>query len=179
MVMIVRAIESLSRLGGRVAIGLLAAAVLVVCQMIVMRYFLKASTVWQTEFVVFSLVAAMFLGAAQVLRDRGHVGVDLLPAALPARSRKMLQVVAAILSLAFLCLLGWSAWAYFHEAWTRGWTTETVWALPLWIPLLPMPVGIAMIILQYLAELMKLAAGLDADEGTGVHGIDHPQQMAD
>lgn len=153
---LIRTIERLSWLGGIAAMALLAAAVLVVCQMIVMRYFLNASTVWQTEFVIFSLVAATFLGSAEVLKLKGHVSVDILPAALGGRGRTVLDLIAALLSVIFVGLLAWSGWTYFHEAWAENWTTETVWALPLWIPLLPLPLGMALLILQYLVEILKL-----------------------
>jgi TRAP-type C4-dicarboxylate transport system permease small subunit len=153
----IRVVSAVSRACGGFAMLLLAAAVLVVSQMIFVRYVMNGSTVWQTEFVVYSVVAATFLGSPMVLIDRGHVGVDLLPEALHGRGRVILQLIAGIASLAFCIALAWSGWLYFHEALTRGWKTATVWALPLWIPLLPMPVGIGLLCLQYLAELLKLA----------------------
>jgi TRAP-type C4-dicarboxylate transport system permease small subunit len=48
---------------------------LVTCQQVFMRYVLNASTVWQTEFVTYSIVAATFLGSPYVLMRRGHVNV--------------------------------------------------------------------------------------------------------
>ena len=54
----VRIVSGLSKLGGLFAMALLAAAVVIVCQMIFIRYVLNASTIWQTEFVIYSLVAA-------------------------------------------------------------------------------------------------------------------------
>ena len=38
---------------GMAAATLVGLAILVVCQMVVMRYFLNASTIWQTELVIF------------------------------------------------------------------------------------------------------------------------------
>ena len=55
--------------------------------MVVMRYFLNASTVWQTEFVIYSLVASTFIGSPYVLLIKGHVNVDLLPIYLGRRGR--------------------------------------------------------------------------------------------
>jgi len=156
----VRIVSSLSRLGGLVAMILLAAAVVVVCEMIFMRYVLKASTIWQTEFVIYSLMAATFIGSPYVLMLKGHVGVDLLPSILPPRARFLLELVSGLLALAFCVLLTWSGWTYFEEAWSGGWTTDTVWALPLWIPLLPLPIGIGLLCLQYVAELIKLREDL-------------------
>ena len=152
-------VSALSRAAGLIATVLLGLAVLVVCQMIVVRYFLNASTVWQTEFVIYSLVAATFLGSPYVLIRKGHVGVDLLPTALGGRPKIVLHLLAAVLSLLFLAVLTWSGWNYFHEAWSGRWTTDTVWALPLWIPLLPLPVGMGLLCLQYGAEICKLLSG--------------------
>ncbi|HSM19319.1 MAG TPA: TRAP transporter small permease [Hyphomicrobiales bacterium] len=158
----VRIVSSLSKLGGLIAMLLLAAAVVVVCQMIFMRYVLNASTIWQTEFVIYSLMAATFIGSPYVLMLKGHVGVDLLPTVLPPRARFWLELVAALLSLGFCALLAWSGWTYLEEAWTGGWRTQTVWALPLWIPLLPLPTGIGLLCLQYVAEMIKLRQELEA-----------------
>ena len=152
----VRIVSALSKLGGLMAMALLAAAVVIVCQMIFMRYVLSASTIWQTEFVIYSLMAATFLGSAHVLTLKGHVGVDLLPSILPPRPRFWLELVAGLFSLAFCALLAWSGWMFFEEAWSKGWTTDTVWHLPLWIPLLPLPAGIGLLCLQYVAELIQL-----------------------
>jgi len=161
----VRAVSALSRLCGVIALILLAAAILIVCQMIFVRYVLNGSTVWQTEFVIYSIMAATFLGSPMVLIERGHVGVDLLPEALTGSPKVVLQIIAGVLSLAFCAALTWSGWLYFHEALTGGWKTATVWALPLWIPLLPMPVGIGLLCLQYVAELIKIARGEGPDAG--------------
>ena len=166
----VRVVTALSRAFGVLAMILLAGAVLVVCEMIFVRYVLRWSTAWQTEFVVYSIVAATFLGSPYVLVHRGHVNVDLLPNAAGPRGRFVLELVAGLVSLAFAALLAWSGWEYFHKALSAGWTTQTVWALPLWIPLLPLPLGIGLLALQYVAELWTLiSAGEDAALDPGAH----------
>ncbi|WP_213161233.1 TRAP transporter small permease subunit [Kaustia mangrovi] len=152
----IRLMDAVSRLCGIVAMALLAAAVFVVCYMIFVRYVLGHSTIWQTEFTIYALMAATFIGSPYVLMLRGHVGVDLLPLALPERGRIVLEVVAGLLGLAFCMLLAYASWIYFHEAWAGGWRTDTVWAPPLWIPVAPLPLGAGLLCLQYVAELMKL-----------------------
>jgi TRAP-type C4-dicarboxylate transport system permease small subunit len=152
----VRVVTWLSQAGGVLAMLLLAAAVLVVTEMVFVRYMLRGSTIWQTEFVIYALVAATFLGSPYVLLHKGHVNVDLIPSRLGRRGRFWLGLLSGSLSLLFCALLAWSGWHHFYEAWSGGWTTETVWALPLWIPLLPLPVGIGLLCLQYVAELWKL-----------------------
>ncbi len=166
MVVFVRVVGFLSTALGLVAALLVAAAVAVVCQMVVMRYLLGASTVWQTEFVTYAIVAATFLGSPYVLAIGGHVNVDLLPHYLHGTTRRLLLLVAHLLGLAFCAVLFWQSALYWFENWTEGWTTQTIWALPLWIPLLPLPVGFGMLVLQYLAALAVLLAGRDEGDGS-------------
>ncbi|MDH3513868.1 MAG: TRAP transporter small permease [Gammaproteobacteria bacterium] len=158
-------VRRLSQTCGVIAAGLLAAAVLVVCQMVVMRYFLGVSTVWQTEFVIFSIVGATFIGAPYVLLHRGHVGVDLVALYTHGRVRLVLALLGAILSLVFCLVLAWAGGQYLHEAWAGGWRTETVWALPLWIPLLSLPIGMALLALQFIADIFCLVTGREPPFG--------------
>ena len=151
-----RVVTALSRACGIFAMLLLAASVLVVCHMVIVRYVLGWSTIWQTEFSVYAVVASTFIGSPYVLLHRGHVSIDLLPKAAGPRGRYLFELLAGLVSLAFCAILAWSGWHHFYEAWSAGWKTESVWALPLWIPLLPLPLGIGILCLQYLVELWRL-----------------------
>lgn len=152
-------VETLSRICGILAATCLLVACLVVCQMVFMRYVLNASTIWQTEFVTYAVTAATLIGSPYVLLLKGHVNVDLLPLYLGQRSRLVLALVTSVMACVFCALLTWTGWDYFHEAWTQGWRTETVWAPPLWIPLLPLPLGMGLLTLQYLADILCLLSG--------------------
>jgi TRAP-type C4-dicarboxylate transport system permease small subunit len=150
---------------GIVAAALVGMAIVVVCQMVVIRYFLNDSTIWQTEFVIFSLTGATFIGCPYVLKLKGHVNVDLLPNYLGQRGRFILAMVASLLGLLFCSVLTWKGYELFHEALVNGWTTDTIWALPLWIPYLPLPLGIGLMSLQYLADILALISGQDLPFG--------------
>src|SRR5919112_840123 len=101
----IQGVRLLSQLCGAVAAALTAAAVVVVCQMVFVRYVLNETTIWQTDFVTFSLVAATFIGAPYVLLTKGHVNVDLLPLYLGLRARWWLALVAIAISLGFVLVL--------------------------------------------------------------------------
>lgn len=154
-------IQLTSKFFGVIAAMLVASAILVVCQMVVLRYFMNASTVWQTEYVTYSIVAATFLGSPYVLLIKGHVNVDLLPHYLNAGPRKVLAIFAALLALVFCLGLTWQAYYFFLEAFEGGWVTDTIWELPLWIPILPMFVGMLLLCLQYIAEIFSVAFDLE------------------
>lgn len=161
----IRLVRMLSQGCGVLAAALLAAATVIVCQMVVMRYFLGASTVWQTEFVTYAIVASTFIGAPYVLLHKGHVHVDLVPLYVSHATRFVLALVAALVSLVFCVVIAWYGWLHFREAFAGGWRTETVWALPLWIPLLPLPLGMGLLSLQYVADIVCLVSGREPPFG--------------
>jgi TRAP-type C4-dicarboxylate transport system permease small subunit len=152
---LVRGIEFVTSAFGIVAALLLLAATVVVCQMIFVRSVLGWSTIWQTDFVIYSATAAIFIGAAYVLSQKGHVGVDFIQSTLRGGVRRFVDRAAMLMGLIFCAVMTYASWHYFHEALTQGWRTETVWAIPLWIPTLPLPLGFALLCLQYVAEFIK------------------------
>lgn len=153
---IIRSIEALSRLGGITSVFLLIVAMVVMCQMILMRYLFRAPTIWQTEVVVFAATAAIFIGAPYVLLKKGHVGVDVIEMMMSPPNRRRMKCLGAVLGLTFCLLMTVASGIYVHEAWEGGWTTPTIAAIPLWIPASPMLIGFGLLCLQYVAELMKL-----------------------
>jgi len=158
-------VRNVSRFCGVIAAGLIGMAIIVVCQMVVMRYFLNASTVWQTEFVIFSLVAATFVGSPYVLLVKGHVNVDLLPHYMGRKGRHILAILANFLGLGFCLLLAFVGFELFYEALVNDWTTDTIWKLPLWIPYISIPLGIGILSLQYLADILALLTGRETASG--------------
>ena len=105
----IRGITLVSQACGLFAAGLIAASVVIVCEMVFIRYVLNENTIWQTDFVTFSLVAATFIGAPYLLLSRGHVNVDVLPHYLGPQGRYRLALAAALMSLAF-CLVMTTPW---------------------------------------------------------------------
>ena len=161
---LVRAIGHVSTACGVAAALMILAAVLITCQMIFMRAVLTRSTVWQTEVVIYLMIAATLIGLPYVQKLRGHVGVDLLPTLLPASARRGLAVVTLAITTAMMAAMLWYGWEMWHLAWSRGWTSETVVAVPLWIPWLAVPVGFALFVLQLLADLWLTLRGDAMDE---------------
>ena len=164
---LVRFVGLASRACGTLAAFLMMAACVVVCQLVFVRYVLNGSTIWQTEFVLFSVVAATLIGSPYVLATRGHVGVDFVASHAGPGLRRALGVLASLAGIAFCAVLAWSGWRYFHEALVNGWVTESVWAPPLWIVLLPLPLGVGLLTLQYCVDLVCLVAGYEPPATAG------------
>ena len=161
----VSGIRRVSQLCGIVAATLIALGVLVVCQMVFIRYVLNHNTIWQTDFVTWSLVAATFVGSPYLLLSRGHVNVDVLPLHLTLRKRWWLALFSIVMSLAFCALVTVLAAHFWYEAWEQRWVSDTMWRARLWIPYSSMPIGFAILSLQYVADLYCLVSGREPPFG--------------
>jgi len=133
--------------------------------MVVVRYVLNQNTIWQTDFVTWSLVAATFVGSPYLLLTRGHVNVDVLPIYLGARKRYWLALASIVMSLAFCALMTVLTARFWLEAWEQRWVSDTMWRARLWIPYSSMPIGLGVLTLQYVADLYSLLAGREPPFG--------------
>jgi TRAP-type C4-dicarboxylate transport system permease small subunit len=166
------AVRRLSQLFGVIAAALIALGVLVVCHMVFVRYVLNMNTIWQTDFTTYSLVAATFLGSPYVLLTRGHVNVDILPHYAGPRMRYGLALFSSLVTLAFAVTLAVLTFLFWKEAWDNRWVSDTMWRARLWIPYASMPIGLAVLSLQCVAELLALVTRREPPFGV------HPEPPA-
>lgn len=160
-----RFVAAVSTLAGWCSAGMIVAAVVITCQMIFIRFVMNGSTVWQTEAVIYLVVAATLIGLPYVQRLRGHVNVDLVPLALPQKARMALACVTLSVSILIVALMLFYGFDYWHVAWERGWRSDTVWGVRLWIPYLAIPIGFGLFLLQLIADLVAVIIGVDKPFG--------------
>jgi TRAP-type C4-dicarboxylate transport system permease small subunit len=129
------------------------------------RYVLNETTIWQTDFVTFSIVAATFIGSPYLLLNRGHVNVDVLPLYLGQAWRYRLALASMLMSFAFCAVMTVLTSQFWYEAWENNWRSESMWRARMWIPYAAMPVGLGLLSLQYVAELFTLVTGREAPFG--------------
>jgi TRAP-type C4-dicarboxylate transport system permease small subunit len=161
----IEGVKTISRLCGIFAAGLIGVSVIVVCDMVFERYVLNLTTIWQTDFVTYSLIAATFVGSPYVLMTRGHVNVDVVPLHLGMRGRYWLAVITSIVAMAFCIALAILTVLYWHEAWVNNWRSNTIWRARLWIPYSAMPIGLILLTLQYVVELVCVVTGRERPFG--------------
>jgi len=153
------AVQMLSRAAGLVAALLIALAVFVICDMVIERYIFNLTTIWQLDVVTYSVIATTFIGSDYVQRTRGRFNVDVLPIYLGPRARYWLAIFANCLALAFASVLFVLCTEFWWQAWSNDWHSDTVWRAPLWVPYFSMPVGLGLLVLQYIADLLSIATG--------------------
>jgi len=160
-----KVVAALSTLAGWVSAAMIVVAVGITCQMIFVRAVLNQSTIWQTEMVVYLMIAATLIGLPYVQRLRGHVNVDLIPISLPPRARFTLACFTLSLSAAIVAVMLYYGYDYWHFAWERGWRSDTIWGVRLWIPYMSLPVGFGLLLLQLIADLVALILRIEAPFG--------------
>lgn len=160
-----RLVAAISTFAGWCSAAMIVAAVCITCQMIFIRFVLNGSTVWQTEAVIYLVVAATLIGLPYVQRLRGHVNVDLVPLALPPKARMAMALVTLSVSILIVGLMLYYGYEYWHFAWDKGWRSDTVWGVRLWIPYLALPVGFGLLLLQLIADLVAVVIGVDKPFG--------------
>ncbi|AXK81474.1 TRAP transporter small permease [Pseudolabrys taiwanensis] len=155
----ISAVTFVSRVAGVVGAFFIAAAVLIICDMVIERYIFNLTTIWQIDAVTYLTIAATFISSPYVLMTRGHVNVDILPLHLKPRARYVLALVTSFIALAFCVTLFVLCAAYWYEAYSERWLSNTVWRARLWIPLLSMPVGLFLLVLQYIVDIYCVMTG--------------------
>lgn len=160
-----RAVAAISTLAGWISAGMIVAAVVITCQMIFVRFVLNGSTVWQTEAVIYLVIAATLLGLPYVQRLRGHVNVDLVPIWLSHSVRFAMCIVTLSISILIVAVMLYYGYEFWHFAWDRGWRSDTVWGVRLWIPYLSLPVGFGLLLLQLVADLVAVLLRVDQPFG--------------
>ena len=158
-------VAAISTVAGWISAGMIVTAVAITCQMIFIRFVLNGSTIWQTEAVIYLVIAATLVGLPYVQRLRGHVNVDLVPLWLAPRARFLLAIITLSVSILIVAIMLYYGYEYWHFAWERGWRSDTVWGVRLWIPYLALPVGFGLLLLQLIADLVAVVTGVDKPFG--------------
>ena len=160
---IIKVVNTLSGFCGLISAVMILLSVFITCQMIFLRSVMGVSTVWQTEAVIYLMIAATLIGLPYVQKLRGHVGVDLLPTLLPPHWKQTLTLMSLVITASMILIMLVYGWEMFELAARKKWRSETVWAVSLWIPYIFVPLGFGLFLLQLIADIWQTAVGQGSD----------------
>lgn len=126
----------------------LLSAVAMVCTLlftfagVVSRYVFGRAQAWTVEVSEYLLLYMVFLGGAWLLREDGHVRMDLLVQNLEGAKREALEVVLFLISTALVAIVAYYGVVVTWEAYASG-SLHSVSSLRprVYLLLLPIPVG--------------------------------------
>ena len=124
-----------------VAGGLLMFSTVGTCIDVILRYCFNRPIHWMLEITEYIMLYIPFLGAALVLKEEGHIRVDILINHLSERSRGRLNVITSfvggIVMLIYTWFGGQVTWDYFK----RGVPTLESLKTPMFLILMIIPIG--------------------------------------
>ena len=152
----IRFTEKIAKLCGIFAAGCLLLSIVLITELVFERYIFRNAITWQTELVTMLLVASTFIGSAYVLSEKGHVNMEYLYSFMSEKSITKLKIFTDTLCLSFFSFLFYVSLEITAEAFIKNHNTGTIWGPPLWIPYSSMLIGATLMVMSYVAELIKL-----------------------
>jgi TRAP-type C4-dicarboxylate transport system permease small subunit len=129
-------------------------------------YFFNRSLQWSLEISEYVLVYMAFLGTAWLLREDGHIRFDLVIQVLPFRIKKFVEILNSLIGLLICCLVTWYGIVTVMDLHVKGIRMETVLHLPKEVVLVVIPLGTALMALQFIrriAGLVRKRSALNSD----------------
>ncbi|MBJ7536113.1 TRAP transporter small permease [Marinomonas transparens] len=111
------------------------------------------------DFAGYALAASTFLGLAYTFREGGHIRVTLLIQRLSPLPRQIQEGVILALSFALLCFLSYSCIYMVYESYIYNEVSYGYIPVPLWIPQVPVAVGMIALNLAVLDALIMALRG--------------------
>jgi len=139
-------------------------AVFVYYYEVIARYVFNSPTNWAHESMFLMFGMQYLLAGGFVLREGGHVRVDVLYNKLPKRWKAISDVLTSIFFFIFTTALLVTGWIFFKDAYNVGEVSFTEWAIQYWPIKFALPLGAALLILQGISQLIKdIAVVLNPD----------------
>lgn len=151
-----------------VASAALGAAALLAILAVILRYVFNYVIFWSEEAVIYLIILSTFIGAVITLRHNEHVNINILPALLGERGKRVMAILGAFITVVYCAVIGGYAWVMITEPAVRMSFTPAM-QLPLWIVQLTLPIGLTLMLVRALEILYRAARGRqtfeEAEEG--------------
>lgn len=137
------------------AVLLIVALVACVILEVVMRYFFNLPTRWVTEFSEYALLWLAFLAAAWVLREEGHVRIEMVTENLGPAGQRFMHALTSLVGALVCALFCWVSASYVVNVYGTGELLFKSIQLPKWAVMVIMPPGLALLALQFLRRAFR------------------------
>jgi TRAP-type C4-dicarboxylate transport system permease small subunit len=144
---------------------------LVVAAGIFSRYFLNRPLVWTSEISGYILLYICFLVAAWVLKEEGHVKMDLVLSKLNPRAQSMMNIVTSAINTIVCLILTWYGAKVTWDLFRTHYFTPTILELPKFIFTIAIFIGGFTLSIQFLrrtyGNLTRLRESPAKEQGSG------------
>ena len=157
-------IDDFIDLVGRIVSWIALILALVMGANVLLRYGFSLGRIWAQELEWHLLVPLTLVGMSYALRHGEHVRVDVLFASFSRRGKLVVDVIAAVLAMAFSVLVIWLSVPYVALSWSIGEGSANPGGIDYRYVIKAMiPISFALLFLQSLAQAIHFACALRND----------------
>ena len=130
-------------------------AVFVYYYEVIARYVFNSPTNWAHESMFLMFGMQYLIAGGFVLREGGHVRVDVLYNKMSTRWKAISDVLTSIFFFIFMFALLVTGWTFFKDAYNVSEVSFTEWAIQYWPIKFALPLGAVLLIIQGISQLIK------------------------
>jgi TRAP-type mannitol/chloroaromatic compound transport system permease small subunit len=146
---------------GRIASWTSLVLVVLMAGNVLLRYLFRTGSVWAGELEWHLMSPIVLIGMSYALLHDGHLRVDVAYVHFPPRLQRAVDLVAALLGIAFAAIVVWLSWKYVLQSWSIDEGSPDPGGLPArWALKAFIPAGFALLLLYAVAETIHAAARL-------------------
>ena len=123
------------------------------CMDVLLRYSLNRPISWMLEITEYTMLYIPFLGAAFVLKEDGHIRIDLVITFLSERSRGWLNVVTSFVGGVVMLTYTWFGAQVTLDYFERGVPSLESLRTPMFLVLMIIPIGALLFSLQFFRQM--------------------------
>ncbi len=153
---LLRWIDKISNICSSIGVYMIIFVAVVLTYEAIARYVFHAPTRWTQDVSTIMQIWLTYLGMAYVLRDGSMIRITAVLAVAPRWLVFILELLALLIILSFSILAVYKGLEMMQDSIRLGRRQPTMLALPNWISELAIIIGFGLLILQTLAEIVRL-----------------------
>ena len=145
-----KVIDAILTLGGYASAALIVIVTLMLIYEVLTRYFFQRPSIWALDFTRYAILYLTFLGTAWLLREEGHVKIEIITASFSSKGQALMNGVTSLIALVACCIFFWEATKSTWHAYQIGQTLERSLVVPRYLIIGIMPLGTFLLCLQFM-----------------------------
>lgn len=131
------------------------ALMILIFREVIWRYVLNKPSVFSVEISEYIMIFMTFMCAGWVLQKNAHVSMTVLTDRLPERIKIRLDIVTSLLTMGVCSVIIWKGTISAVIAFTGHYRSASLIGFPLWISYSFVPLGMAILLLQYIVRIRE------------------------
>lgn len=158
-------VNSITSLVGGISAALAFLMMILIVADVTLRFGFNSPLNFADEYSGYFMAAIVFLGLGYTLRAGMHINVNILPHALPRKAASRLGIALYIISFLYVAWLMVVGCLFVIDSYVVKVTHTNVTRTPLYIPQILLPLGLAFMAMQLVAEILKRIKAARGDSG--------------